>query len=375
MQTVNMYSPVPSFVRIAAVCGKEMIHLVHDRLTFGMVVMIPLFQLVLFGYTINTDVRNVPAAVADQLNNGFSRQLILDLQATQVLDFVATAETPVQLESLIQSGAVNAGLFIPRDAEQRYYNGQRAIAQLLVDGSDTTLGGAVRQLSRFPFVPGGSISNRQIVEQISVRLLYNPERRASLFTVPGLLGVILTMTMIMFTSIAIVRERERGNMELLITTPIRNLELMIGKITPYVGIGLIQVSVILLLGVVLFAIPIQGTLLSVYGACLVFILANLTLGLMISTLVRNQLAAMQMSFFILLPSILLSGFMFPFVAMPKAAQYIAEILPLTHFLRVIRGVILRGEPLSGLTGDLAFLALFSLFFLVISTLRFTKRLE
>jgi len=370
-----MYSPVPSLVRIAAVCSKEMIHLVHDRLTFGMVVMIPLFQLILFGYTINTDVRNVPAAVADDLDNSFSRQLILDLQATQVVNFIRSVNTPRQLEALIQRGSVSAGLYIPRDAEKRYYSGDRPIAQLLVDGSDTTLGGAVRQLARFPFLPGGTVSNTERVEQISVRLLYNPERRSALFTVPGLLGVILTMTMIMFTSIAIVRERERGNMELLITTPVRNLELMVGKITPYVGIGLVQVSVILLLGVVLFDIPVMGNMLPVYAVCLIFILANLTLGLMISTLVRNQLAAMQMSFFILLPSILLSGFMFPFVAMPRIAQYIAEILPLTHFLRVIRGVMLRGEPLAGLTGDLLYLLLFSMVFLVISTLRFSKRLE
>jgi len=372
---IEMFSPVPSIVRIGAVCGKEMIHLAHDRLTFGMVVMIPLLQLVLFGYTINTDVRHVPAAVADNLNNSFSRQLILDLQATQVLDFVQTTSTSQQLEALIQKGAVQAGLYIPIDAEQRYYGEERPMAQLLVDGSDTTLGGAVRQLSRFPFIPGSGVSNKDVVDQISVRLLYNPERRAALFTVPGLLGVILTMTMIMFTSIAIVRERERGNIELLITTPVKNLELMIGKITPYVGIGLVQVSVILLLGVILFDVPVKGQLISVYIACLVFILANLTLGLMISTVVANQLAAMQMSFFILLPSILLSGFMFPFVAMPRAAQYIAEILPLTHFLRVIRGVMLRGEPLTGLMGDLAFLMVFSLIFLVISTLRFSKRLE
>ena len=249
------------------------------------------------------------------------------------------------------------------------------MAQLLVDGSDTTLAGAVRQLSSFPFLPGDSVSNREIVQQISVRLLYNPERRAALFTVPGLLGVILTMTMIMFTSIAIVRERERGNMELLITTPVRNLELMIGKIAPYVGIGLIQVTVILLLGVLLFQIPLFGNLPGVYLVCLIFILANLTLGLMISTVVSNQLAAMQMSFFILLPSILLSGFMFPYVAMPKIAQYIAEILPLTHFIRVIRGIILRNEPLAGLSGDIWFLIIFASIFLVFSALRFSKRLD
>jgi len=370
-----MISPIDSLVRIGAVCHKEILHLLHDRITFGMIVMIPLAQLLLFGYTINTDVRNVPAAVADQLNNSFSRQLVMDLQATQVLDFITVTESPQQLEAMIQSGDVSAGIYIPTDAEERYYLGERSTAQLLVDGSDTTLAAAVRQLGNFPFLPGGVVSNREQVPPLSVRLLYNPERRAALFTVPGLLGVILTMTMIMFTSIAIVRERERGNMELLITTPIRNLELMIGKITPYIGIGLLQVTVILLLSVLLFDIPVAGKLPQVYLVCLVFILANLTLGLMISTIAGNQLASMQVSFFILLPSILLSGFMFPYVAMPRVAQYLAEILPLTHFLRIIRGVILRNEPLSGVTQDLLFLLIFALFFLVVSAVRFSKRLE
>lgn len=372
---ISMYSPIPSMVRIGAICSKEIIHLVHDRLTFAMIIMIPLVQLVLFGYTINTDVRNVPAAVADNLNNAFSRQLVMDLQATQVLNFVSSTGTPEQLESLIRKGKVNVGLFIPADSEKRYYSGDRSIGQLLVDGSDTTLAGAVRQLANFPFVPGSIVTNMELKENLSVRLLYNPEKRSSLFTVPGLLGVILTMTMIMFTSIAIVRERERGNIELLITTPVRNLELMVGKILPYIGIGLVQVSVILFLGILLFDVPILGKLPQVYTVCLVFILANLTLGLMISTVVNDQLAAMEASFFILLPSILLSGFMFPFVAMPKAAQQLAEVLPLTHFLRIIRGVILREEGLLGLSSDILFLLGFSLIFLVISTLRFTKRLE
>ncbi|THB77616.1 MAG: ABC transporter permease [Desulfobulbaceae bacterium] len=370
-----MNALIASFIRIMAVCSKEMIHLVHDRLTFGMVVMIPLFQLVLFGYTINTDVRNVPAGIVDQVNNSFTRKLIGDLQASQVVDFTKVANTPRELETLIRNGEVNAGIIIPHDVEKRYYSGEGDIAQILVDGSDTTLASAVRALSSFPFSPDQTISNRSRAGSFSVRLLYNPERRSSLFTVPGLLGVILTMTMIMFTSIAIVRERERGNMELLITTPVRNLELMVGKITPYVGIGLIQVSVILFLGVLLFRVPVVGKLPQVYAACLLFILANLTLGLMISTLVKNQLAAMQMSFFLLLPSILLSGFMFPFVAMPKIAQQIAEVLPLTHFLRIIRGIILREEPMSQMMSDITFLALFALVFLIISTIRFSKRLE
>ncbi len=365
-----------AFVRIIAISRKEFLHLVHDRLTFGMVVMIPLFQLVLFGYTINTDVRHIPAAVADNLNSGFSRQLILDLEATQILDFNQMATSPQQLESLIQDGVVSAGLYIPHDGEQRYYEGEgRPLVQLLVDGSDTTLAAAVRQLSNFSFQPGSTVANQSQSQQIAVRLLYNPERRAALFTVPGLLGVILTMTMVMFTSIAIVRERERGNMELLITTPVRNLELMLGKIIPYIGIGLIQVSVILFLGVLLFNIPVAGKLLAIYTVCLIFIVANLTLGLTISTLARNQLAAMQMFIFIFLPSMLLSGFMFPFVAMPKIAQLLAEILPLTHFLRIIRGIVLRGETLNGVAIDILYLIGFAVFFLLVSAVRFSKRLD
>lgn len=365
-----------ALVRIIAICYKEVLHLVHDRLTFGMVVMIPLFQLVLFGYTINTDVRHIPAAVADNLSNGFSRQLIMDLGATQILDFTKTATSPQQLEALIQDGTVGAGLYIPHDGEQRYYEEEgRTTAQLLVDGSDTTMAAAVRQLSNFSFHPGSVVANQSQEQQIAVRLLYNPERRAALFTVPGLLGVILTMTMIMFTSIAIVRERERGNMELLITTPVRNLELMLGKIIPYIGIGLIQVSVILFLGVLLFKIPVAGKLIAVYTVCFIFILANLTLGLTISTLARNQLAAMQMFIFIFLPSMLLSGFMFPFVAMPKIAQLLAEVLPLTHFLRIIRGIVLRGESLNGVAADIFYLIGFAAFFLLVSAVRFSKRLD
>lgn len=246
-----------------------------------------------------------------------------------------------------------------------------------MDGSDTTLAAAVRQLSNFSFQPGSVVANQSEAQQISVRLLYNPERRAALFTVPGLLGVILTMTMtiIMFTSIAIVRERERGNMELLITTPVRNLELMLGKIIPYIGIGLIQVSGILFLGVLLFKIPVAGKLIAIYTVCLIFILANLTLGLTISTLARNQLAAMQMFIFIFLPSMLLSGFMFPFVAMPRIAQLLAEILPLTHFLRIIRGIVLRGESLNGVAVDIFYLLGFAVFFLLVSAIRFSKRLD
>jgi len=364
-----------SIIRTLSVCQKEILQLVRDRLTFGMVVMIPLIQLVLFGYTISTDVRHVPAAVADNLNNSFSRQLIMDVQATQVLDFKAVAYTPAELEWMIRDGKVGAGLYIPRDAERRYYLGQESFAQLLIDGSDTVLGAAVSALGSFPFQPGNVVGNRSLNQSLATRLFYNPERRSAVSIVPGLLGVILTMTMIMFTAVAIVRERERGNMELLVATPIRNFELMVGKIIPYIVIGLVQVAIILILGVVLFQVPINGSLLSLFAACLIFIMANLTLGLLISTMAKNQMAAMQMFIFVFLPSLLLSGFMFPFVAMPEFAQKIAEVLPLTHFMRIVRGIMLRGQELSTMTGDILFLLVFGVIFLVISTLRFSKRLE
>jgi ABC-2 type transport system permease protein len=208
-----------------------------------------------------------------------------------------------------------------------------------------------------------------------MRIYYNPERRSPVNTVPGLIGVILTMTMIMFTAVAIVRERERGNLELLITTPVRSWELMLAKVLPYVVIGLIQVSLVLLLGNLVFDVPLRGTLFDVYTVSLLFIVANLALGLVISTLVQTQFQAMQLTFFILLPSILLSGFMFPFDGMPRPAQIIAEALPMTHFMRLIRGVILRGATLPELSSELFVLVGFILVAMTLAILRFNKRLD
>jgi ABC-2 type transport system permease protein len=210
---------------------------------------------------------------------------------------------------------------------------------------------------------------------MELRIFYNPERRSPVNTVPGLIGVILTMTMILFTAVAIVRERERGNLEMLITTPVKTPELMLAKITPYVLIGLIQVSLVLLLGHFLFEVPMRGTLLDTYIVTLVFIITNLALGLLISTLVHTQFQAMQLAFFVLLPSILLSGFMFPFAGMPRPAQIIAEALPLTHFIRLIRGVILRGASLQELAVELAILGVFILVFMSLAIMRFSKRLD
>jgi ABC-2 type transport system permease protein len=233
--------------------------------------------------------------------------------------------------------------------------------------------GAARQLSQIPLGAGGS--NLSASSPIVVTGFYNPERRSAVNIVPGLIGVILTLTMVLFTAVAIVRERERGNMELLITTPVRSAELMLGKVLPYVVLGLLQTTVVLWLGAWVFKVPIRGSLIDVYLAAGLLIVANLSLGLLISTRAKSQFQAMQMTFFVFLPSILLSGFMFPFAGMPKFAQWIAEGLPLTHFMRLIRGVMLRGAGLDDLMPSVLALVAFSTVMLSIAILRFNKRLD
>jgi ABC-2 type transport system permease protein len=250
--------------------------------------------------------------------------------------------------------------------------------QVLVDGSDTVVQGAAIQLAQLPLDTAPVANTRPLGfgrGQVGVVSFYNPERRSAVNIVPGLIGVILTMTMVLFTGVAIVRERERGNMELLIATPVSRGELMVGKVLPYVAIGLVQTSVVLALGMWLFRVPIAGSLLDVYVAAMLLILANLTLGLLISTRAQSQFQAMQMTFFVFLPSILLSGFMFPFAGMPRVVQWIAEILPLTHFLRMVRGIMLRGAGLWELWPEVLALLAFTAVMMTAAILRFGKRLD
>ncbi|QKX15966.1 ABC transporter permease [Microbulbifer sp. YPW1] len=370
--------------RLFAVLLKEFRQLRRDRMTLAMIVGIPIMQLVLFGYAINLNLRHLPAAIADQSGTSASRQQVMDMLATGVIEPVAQAETPEQLMELLRRGKISVGIVIPYDYERRLANGQQAI-QILVDGSDTVVQSAAAQLAQVPIgepPPENNTSqpNRQSSvplpqAPVSIVSFYNPQRVSAINIVPGLIGIILTMTMVMFTSVAIVRERERGNMELLIATPVSSAELMIGKVLPYGMIGLIQTSLILLLGTLLFSVPIRGSLLDVYIAALLLILANLAMGLLISTRAQSQFQAMQMTFFVFLPSILLSGFMFPFDGMPKAAQWLAEILPLTHFLRLIRGVMLRGAGIFELWPDLLALVAFILLMMTLAIARFRKRLD
>lgn len=358
-----------AFTRLLAVMAKETIHLRRDRLTIGMIAGIPLIQVLLFGYAIDTDVRNLSAVAVDAAGTAASRQLLADLGATQVVRWAGVADTPQQARAMIDRGEVHMAVLIPADFGRRLARSKVA-AQLLVDASDPLVLATARSLVSMP--RDGAARAVPIFE---VRPLYNPERRSAVFVVPGLIGVILTMTMVLFTAAAIVRERERGNLELLIATPVSRAELMVGKVLPYVLIGLVQVALILALGVALFDVPIRGEILDLYLAALLFVAANLTLGLLLSTLATSQFQAMQMTFFFFLPSILLSGFMFPFDGMPRLAQSIAELLPLTHFLRIVRGVILRGAELADVSGELWALAAFLTVTLVAAALRFSKRLD
>jgi ABC-2 type transport system permease protein len=346
----------------------------RDRLTFGMVVGLPVMQMLLFGYAINTDVRNLKTAIADQSNTHLSRQFIAELAQTQVVDIVANVDSPRQLEILLRDGSISIGVHIPHDFDRRIVDRTRAASQLLVDGSDPTILGVANQLRAMPFGfdTGYAGAAAQVLE---VRPYYNPERRTPVNIVPGLMGVILTMTMILFTAVAIVRERERGNLELLINTPVSSAELMIGKVVPYILIGMLQLALILAVGKLLFDVPVRGSIVDLYLAAFAFIAANLALGLFISTAARTQFQAMQMTVFILLPSILLSGFMFPFEGMPLVAQWLGEVLPNTHFIRLTRAIMLREASIGELYRDLGYLLGFALVAMTGAALRFTKRLD
>ena len=364
-----------SLSRILAIVKKELRQLRRDRLTFGMIVGLPVIQMLLFGYAINTDVRNLKTAVANQAGTHLSQQFVAELGQTQVVDIVFFVETITELQALLRSGDVSIGVVLPEDFDRRVNNRSQPAVQLLVDGSDPTILGVANQLVRMPLRFDTSPRSAASSELIVARPYFNPERRSPINIIPGLLGVILTMTMILFTSVAIVRERERGNLELLINTPVSSSELMIGKVVPYIVIGMLQLVLILAVGRLLFAVPMRGNPLDLLLAAATFIAANLALGLLISTAAKTQFQAMQMMVFILLPSILLSGFMFPFDGMPPFAQAIGELLPNTHFIRLTRGIMLRDAALTELKPDLYYLFGFTLVAMLLATLRFTKRLD
>ncbi|UCH97060.1 MAG: ABC transporter permease [Candidatus Aminicenantes bacterium] len=391
-----------SMQRILSVTRKEIRQLMRDVLTMGFVVGVPAVQLLLFGYAINQDVRSVKTAVVDYSNSYISRQLIGQLEATQTFRICKRPDSDKKARELLKEGEVQVVVVVPPDYTRSYYRGRGAEISILVDATDPILARAVRasanglmdkhnrRLQQFDIQPGESAWRvprqrttfttepdlvRQRFLRFSVINLYNPELRTPVFVVPALLGVILTTTMILMTALAIVRERERGSFEFLIATPVSRLELMAGKILPYIGIGLIQIFIVVVTGLVLFRVPAAGSLIDLGIVSLFFIAANLILGLVISSVTASQFQATQLSFFFFLPSVLLSGFMFPFDSMPAPAQWLGETLPLTHFIRAARGILLRGSSLFEHIGEIGAMLLFSIIGFVLATRLFKKRLD
>jgi ABC-2 type transport system permease protein len=371
-------------VRLIAIALKELRQLRRDRLTFAMMAVLPMMQLMLFGYAINTDVRNMPTVILDRDHSRASRDLAASLRATGYYNLQGEVSSYEAAEARLRTGESKVVLVVPRRYGADLAAGKKTDLQLIVDGSDPqTVGSATNTAASL--VAGraeealvGRLARLGLGREVSLRLeasvWYNPELKTSTFIVPGLVGVILTMTMVMMTSMAIARERERGTLEQLVVSPVKSFELMLGKITPYVGIGLVQMSLILLAGRLIFDVRVIGSLPLLYGAALLFISANLGIGLVFSTLAKTQQQAMQMSFFFLLPNILLSGFMFPFEAMPRPAQLLSEALPLTHFHRIVRGISLKGADFFDLRSEFVALLLGLIAFLTIASFRFSKKL-
>ena len=370
-----------SVSRWLGIVGKEFTQLKRDRLTFAMIVGIPVLQLILFGFAINSDPKHMPAAVRDADRSEFSRSILAGLSNSEYFDFVREAGDDAAVDRMLATGAVQFVITIPEGFSRALVRGERPALLVEADATDPSATGnaiaavsalAQGALSRELTGPLAPLAVAPGAFEVRVHPRYNPEAITQYNVVPGLMGVILTMTMVLMTGLAITRETERGTMENLLATPANPLEVMTGKIVPYVLIGLIQVSIILLLARLVFHVPIHGRLDVLLAAVLLFIAANLTLGLTFSSLARNQLQAMQMTFFFFLPSILLSGFMFPFRGMPGWAQAIGECLPLTHFLRIVRGVLLKGNGLAEIAPQMWPIALFMAVVIAVG-LRFFRR--
>jgi ABC-2 type transport system permease protein len=360
---------------------KEFIQMRRDRLTLMIMVGLPVIQLLMFGYAIQTDVKHVPTVVLDESRTPESRDLIAAFENTGNFRIVDHVNGRPALDRAIAQGDAQAGIVVPYDYARLLGRGTTATVQVIVDAADPLASqAAISAAASMAEVRNLLILARQagrasVPLEVRVRPRHNPGLRSPNYIVPGLVGVILTITMVLVTAMAIVRERERGTLEQLIVTPITKTELMLGKIAPYVGVGLIQMTAVLVLGRYVFDVPLTGNVLLLYLIALIFVVASLSFGLFVSTLVRTQQQAMQLSFFFVLPNILLSGFMFPRQAMPQLFQWVGLLLPLTHFLKVLRGILLKGVGLEALWREVAVLAGFAIVMIVLSVRRFRKTLD
>lgn len=372
-------------LRPLVIAKKELLQLRRDRLTLAMMVALPIVQLLLFGYAINTDVRHIATMVYDQDRTAQSRDLARSLEATGFYDVVGNAASYDEIERALRSGSARVALVVPPRFGADLGTGRTASVQLIVDGSDPQVVAAATDTAASLVTARSAelrvtrmrrLGTAVTLEPMHLEpsILYNPDLRTAVYIVPGLIGVILTMTMVMLTAMALARERERGTLEQLIVSPVKSVELIVGKILPYIVIGYVQMALILMLGRVVFDVPIVGSLPLLFLLAFAFIAANLAIGLFFSTLAKTQQQAMQMSFFFLLPNILLSGFMFPFEAMPRPAQWLSQGLPLTHFLRIVRGIVLKGATLKDLGVELLWLGCILVALVMFASLRFRKKL-
>ena len=373
-----------SWLRLWAMIIKEFIQMKRDTATFGMIVMIPLIQVIIFGYAINSDPKHLTTALLVHDNSQFTRIFIKGMENTNYFDFTYFPKTEREAGELLAEGKIQFVLNIPTDFTRELIRNHHPTILLEADATDpAATSKAIAAIEDLP----RTVFNRQFRGELSylrtmppavnveVQAKYNPAGITQYNIVPGLLGVVLTMTMTMITAIAITRERERGTMENLLATPIQPLEVILGKIIPYVFVGYIQITLILLFARFLFAVPMLGSLALLYGLALPFIAANLAVGLTISTLTKNQLQAVQMTTFFFLPSILLSGFMFPFAGMPIWAQRIAEVLPLTYFLRIVRGILLKGNGWFELWPNVWPIFMFLIAVVILAVMRYQRTLD
>lgn len=372
-----------SFSRTWAVMAKEFIQLTRDRLTYAMILVMPVVQLLLFGYAINNDPRDLPTAVLVQDRGAFAQPVLNALVNTGYFRVTVEANSQAELDAALATGAVQFAVVIPADFTRKVVRGQAASILVEADASDpTATGGALSALGGIPAQALAREMTGPLARpatgppfSVVVHRRYNPENITAFNIVPGLLGIILSMTLVMMTALGMARERERGTMEALLATPVRPLEVMIGKLTPYVFVGLVQAGFILVLARLLFAVPMSGGWLALSLGLVLFITGSLALGFLISTVSRTQLQAMQMSFFYMMPSILLSGFMFPFRGMPAWAQVIGSVIPVTHILRVVRGSLLKGAGVAESWPSLAALAVFLLTIGTLAMIRYRTTLD
>jgi len=366
--------------RTYAMLIKEFIQLRRDRVSFGMIVMLPLMQLILFGYAINTTPRNLPTAVLLQESSDVGRSILAALQNTQYFRVTRQLHDTAEFDRVLASGEVLFAIEIPANFERALRRGDRPALLIAADATDPVASGsALGALNQI--VQTALRNDRSIPEftappfEVRAHARYNPAGTTALNIVPGLVGTILTMTMLIFTALSVTREIERGTMESLLSMPITPVEIMLGKIVPYVVVGFVQAAMIIGVGALLFGVPVLGSLLLLAALSTLFITANLSIGYTFSTIAQNQLQAMQMSMMFFLPNILLSGFMFPFAGMPNWAQWIGEALPLTHFIRIVRAIMLKGAGAQDLHTDALALIGLTLFAMTIAVTRFRRTLD